>query len=485
MEYSHKIREDLILDGKDFDLIVENDYYYVLLMTMLECYYWTHIKQFLLFHDFLKSFNKDTLEGVSITMATFRKIYATFQINSSIVIRDFDAYYQKIQQELETERDPIIKRKKTQIFSEFNILINHVHPVSQPSALPTEYQRNCFIINRDTVPFQECNHAFNYCKEDILIVIDIASIVFSKEDLNAKLKVIFDNLIDISSEFEVSNITYEISKSSELLFELSDWKEEFKIPFVTVGKNERVNLIRLMKYWEVSGDIKVEDWIWDDTGWNIKILRKEENSKIEYFLSAIENFKFLAREWVLETSKEQDLLREIREFQYEVIENNEIFLLKAKKLKAHPQTIWSSHSSRWFSNAVSPYILEWENIFREYFWKNNAKENSHEIEIAKIENIKPWNNTNEVIFDSSTWRVWQNWVKICELTIGKAPYKFFKYLYENKWKVLNYDELKNEVNSWQMNTTSAKYCQKLKNWLDERIKKYIKPNGIWFIFDLE
>lgn len=287
------------------------------------------------------------------------------------------------------------------------------------------------------------------------------------------------------------------------------WERKFEVKKKELPNNANIDLfstllylsnnhyIKLYEYWRITYwankipteffieilDTKgLKELLWIDQP--ISNPRKMENTEILQFLEKIENCKRLLSEWVLETRKEQDLIVEIRQFQYEKISDNEIFLLKVKKLKAHPQTIWSSHSSRWFSGSISPYILEWENLFVEYLWRGDLKEIANEVEIVKID-IKLWDTMNEVVFDSSTWRVWQNWIKICELTIGKAPYKFFKYLYENKWRVLNYDELKNEVNSWKMNTTSAKYCQKLKNWLDERIKKYIKPNGIWFIFDLE
>lgn len=84
------------------------------------------------------------------------------------------------------------------------------------------------------------------------------------------------------------------------------------------------------------------------------------------FINEVTKLKDLASLWVLETRKEQDLIAKIRKYYYEEVIDDEIFLLKIKKLKAHPQTIWSSQSSRWYSGNVSKYLIEWQELFLEY-----------------------------------------------------------------------------------------------------------------------
>ncbi len=258
MVWTKKIREDLILDDKDSSLILESSDYYVLLVTMLGYCDWSSSKQFILLSEFLKTFNKNDIDSLVTTMAIIKNIYATFEFISDMIIMDFDIYHKSINQELYIEKDPDVKAKKSQILSEFNILSKYMYPI-QSYLFPDKYNRNYFLISRETFPLHEFSHALDYCREDILLTIDTPSINFSKEDLDKKLKIIFENIIEISSKLEVNNITYEISRSREILLALSEWKEYVKIPYITVEKTENINLIRLMKYWEIEWYIEIDN----------------------------------------------------------------------------------------------------------------------------------------------------------------------------------------------------------------------------------
>lgn len=86
------------------------------------------------------------------------------------------------------------------------------------------------------------------------------------------------------------------------------------------------------------------------------------NSTITHFLERIEHCKLLLKENVLKTETENQLLNDLRQFDYSVISTDEIVLLKIEKLKKMDQWIWSSHKSNGYSNSLSNHILNWEKI---------------------------------------------------------------------------------------------------------------------------
>lgn len=125
------------------------------------------------------------------------------------------------------------------------------------------------------------------------------------------------------------------------------------------------------------------------------------NNDIQIFLDKINKLREYLEEWVLETRIEQDLIIDIRNYNYDNM-NDEILLLKVKKLKSHPQTIYSSQSSRWYSSAISEYILEWEELFKKYIWKNGV--NCDKIIIAQQNFVT---RINENIFLVLIDKLWQ------------------------------------------------------------------------------
>ena len=50
---------------------------------------------------------------------------------------------------------------------------------------------------------------------------------------------------------------------------------------------------------------------------------------------------------------------------------------------------------------------------------------------------------------------------------------------------MKYEDIKMKVNPLKMNTTDSDYCRKLKDSLNESIRKYIKAKRIGFMFDPE
>ncbi len=118
-------------------------------------------------------------------------------------------------------------------------------------------------------------------------------------------------------------------------------------------------------------------WYYKDIWICIDVLQsvnnKNLNVPISLLLGKINNLRTHLKEGVLETRREQDLIIELRNFDYEKISTDEIFLMKIKKLLAHPQTILSWNRNRWYSPSISPHILEWEKLLIEYLSKIDNK----------------------------------------------------------------------------------------------------------------
>jgi hypothetical protein len=207
---------------------------------------------------------------------------------------------------------------------------------------------------------------------------------------------------------------------------------------------------------------------------------------IDNFIEEINHLKFLASEWVLESSKQSDLITRMRSFKYQEITDNNIFLLKVKKLlQSSTQTIYTDRHG-WFSSVIHQFIQDWDNLFREFKWKKetdddrideNIREESAQIEI--------WELSNELRLEKSTWKIFRWNLKVYELNPDTASFKFLEYLMDNKWSILKYEDIKKHVNPQRMNTTDSEYCRKLKDSLDESIRKHIKAKRIGFMFDTE
>lgn len=303
-------------------------------------------------------------------------------------------------------------------------------------------------------------------------------------------------------------------KQLEIVWQvLINWFEtfgerKFEIKKVDLSNNTNVDLFSTLLYLSDKHCIKLYE-CWRSIHWSNKIpteffveildinelrvllwvdqpiayTEKIKNTEIIQFLEKIDNCKKLLSEWVLETKKEQDLITEIRAFQYETTTDNEIFLLKIKKLKAHPQSIWSSHRSRWFSSIISPYILEWEAVFLDYLhWgklldKNNVTDWKEGVTV----NIK---NDHSFVFDKKTWKVFLQGIMVDEIWIDTNGYRFIEYLYDNKGDICKYNNLKNHINPRKVSDTDSKYCQKIKGALHQSIKKLIKAKRVGFLLDI-
>jgi hypothetical protein len=277
------------------------------------------------------------------------------------------------------------------------------------------------------------------------------------------------------------------------LKELLEWSHIEK----WINDNERdepeLSINPFMTLWSLQDKwmLKIQFWstnlmVLDDPIYRIEMI-KENNikSEIDCFLEKIQVLKELAKEWVLETRKEQDLLTEIRNFQYNTIIGDEVILLKIQRLKAHPQTIWATPRNGGFSGGVNQYILDWENIFMSYKWKSDAK--NQKVKNIDQENIQIniWEISNELRLEKATWKIFRWNLKICELSPDTTSFKFLEYLMGNKWSIVRYEDIKKNVNPLKMDTTDSDYCRKLKNSLDLSIRKHIKAKRIGFIFDPE
>lgn len=170
--------------------------------------------------------------------------------------------------------------------------------------------------------------------------------------------------------------------------ELIDWLDLLTWEEPTVALNPFMALWSLQDRWKIQvifGGVSL--FVGEEPIYRIKMLDGIKN-QIDIFLDKIRHLHYLANEGVLETRKEQDLIAEIRNFPYETILDNEILLLKIKKLKAHPQTIWASHSSRGYSKAVNQYIQDWEWLFLEYSWEKDVTTKSSSQQQIKTDWIE-------------------------------------------------------------------------------------------------
>ena len=165
-------------------------------------------------------------------------------------------------------------------------------------------------------------------------------------------------------------------------------------------------------------------FIWNIWYKNIKNIIDNDNS-INTFLNKINKLKEFEKEKCLKTKLEQELIVELRWFNYKDIISDEIILLKIEKLLSHPQTIWADR--RWFSISVSPYILDWEKLYNEIIWKNkNLYENTL---------INNWKNINIQNVTNIELKERNNCIKISE----NIFYYYEEYLFKNTINNLDYN----------------------------------------------
>lgn len=454
---------------KNFTLLTGDESLYLITIITLECC--DRVFQYVPLNLLHRYFQSNWGEEVTkMIIGKLDKCYKDFRTSNHIISIDyFDEFFEKIRKEVVAEEDPVLQAKKREILVQFQSLSKNILP-----PLPQKPEKK--FINRATFNYIQWYKAFEYARESTTIWFDLIPSHFTRDELNQRLKKIFDNIKEISKVFATSDLTFEIWMSGDILEELAEWKDIFKIPYSKVGKKQRVNLIRLMKYWEVNEIAIVDDWLGDDEWWTIKILNRTEKDAVDNFLFKINRLRGFLDEHILETRYEQELLAEMRWFDYTSISSDEIFLWKLKKLKATPQSIWSLSSTRWYSSKIADAILLWENVFLSY--KADQK-------LWKIVNEDSTPKKQErFIFDRKTWKTYIDGTFISEVKISTTEYKFIELLSDKIWEVVSYEDLKKFINSWQVTDTDAKYCQKIKNGLHPKIKSMVKAKKTWYMLDL-
>ncbi len=478
-----KINENLSLDRKDACLIYENEDFFLVTIIILECV--ERVYQHPSFSDLLKFFsNTDSLISTKILLRTLRKVYDEFKItNYNLYINHYDKYRKRIDTEVETEKDPVEKAKKEEIIADFLDLDAYIWL--------SNTEKNRHIIDRDRFTlYAKQFRAFNYLRDDIVVFFDLIPSFFDIDDFNRKLKHIFDNLNAISASQEISSggIVFEVWESRKILAELSWGLDSFKIPFTKVGTMRRVNLVRLMKYWELEWLVIIDDWLWDDGWWSIKLLSKSTIEPIQDFLNSIANLRTYLDENILETRMEQELLAKMRWFDYTSLSSDAIFLWKIKRVKATPQSIWSLSSTRWYSTNISEAILEWEKIFLTFNW---PKMTLDEIQVNEV--TEKWilpqapQNLKNVFLEKHTWFFFLNNEKISHQTPWNQEFIFLSYLCDHSPEWKTHKDIVNFVreNTRSINEKSdpkkaiksdaSALCTTWKLRLNEDIQKYIHP----------
>lgn len=119
-----------------------------------------------------------------------------------------------------------------------------------------------------------------------------------------------------------------------------------------------------------------------------------EQDAIDRFIEEIDHLKSLASEWVLESSKQSDLITRMRSFKFEEVVGEQIFLLKVKKLiQSSTQTIYTDRHG-WFSSTIHQFVQDWDNLFREYKWKKTIEIKEKQPQISQNDQ---WKNEIESI----------------------------------------------------------------------------------------
>ena len=218
--------------------------------------------------------------------------------------------------------------------------------------------------------------------------------MFYKKEKQLELVVWY--IKELLSEYSSKDLLINLEKlynSTYVICAIWMWKiEDYQVDvLITLIYLETKEVIKIKEFrlWNSFEDIYI---IIDVDEEKIKLNNFEinENSKdtiIKDFLEKINKLKILEKEKCLKTRLEQDLIIELRNYNYKEIISDEIVLLKIEKLLSHPQTIWADR--RWFSNLISPYILEWETLYNEIIWSkdeniiNEPEETKGKLDISK------------------------------------------------------------------------------------------------------
>ncbi len=248
-----------------------------------------------------------------------------------------------------------------------------------------------------------------------------------------------------------------------------------------------------MKYWEVNEIAIVDDWLGDEEWWTIKILNRTEKNAVDGFLFKINRLRGFLDEQILETRYEQELLAEMRWFDFTSVFTDEIFLWKIKKLKATPQGIWSAKSTRWYSTEIANAIIEWENVFKYYVSTHEHDHTQKKEETITGDPILPTHNpVPGIVLNKENWFLTINGKKKWWVSEETQPFYFLECLVSNPEVSVSHDDIikyikeKRGTISGKVSSESEKssYCSNLKNDLPEKIKSFISGKNHKYKFTM-
>lgn len=245
-----------------------------------------------------------------------------------------------------------------------------------------------------------------------------------------KLKELINKLENIYSIFGVTN------KEKELLYNEIDKQSKFE------------NMFELREQVDVSID-ELEEWkhmLWKivkqiNSEWKILI------SDFDYFKDICDNHKYLYRK-----------NRVIDSYDY-----TEEFWTPLDEIvnSAIINSILSDYSET---------LYNLEQIIS--LWKTNEDNTFYYLDISNKEEKE---NIEWISFNENNWDIFKNWEKIWNISPSLQEYKFFKYLYENKWKLKTYEDIFKEFKEWKTEKTESEYLRDIKNRIKQKeVKSLIK-----------
>lgn len=208
------------------------------------------------------------------------------------------------------------------------------------------------------------------------------------------------------------------------LNEFNFFKNELDIFLKLKIIDRQTNILNIVRYNIFRKFIKKEtiDWIsWDDIRKEIKELEKIHNDyKLVLYLLSQYGF-------------EENKITQNQDYQF--YNNNELQIFTL-------------------------LLIYWKGLFNKINERNN-------------ENIN---------FNTQNWEVYQNWNLLWVITLNTMEYKFFNYLYKNKWIAKTHQEIFDEIKKDRTEKLINNYLTDVKRRLPEEIRVIIKaPKGQYLL----
>ena len=78
-----------------------------------------------------------------------------------------------------------------------------------------------------------------------------------------------------------------------------------------------------------------------------------------------------------------------------------------------------------------------------------------------------------ILLNTKNWNVTLDWSIVWNLTLGNLPYKFFKYLLDNKWESKSHKDIIDNINPGRKEKTASSIASDIKRELPKQIKDLI------------